>query len=1026
VSVHRPLRWPLLVAVLVVAAFLHVPAGAAPTDGSATCPVEVEGRVGTWVRRAAPTTPSGLDRITAHAVDPRDGRRHLVTDGLSILRTVDDGCTWDPTFSLPAEVTATFPASAATDRILDLIVHPTTPDRVWAVVGIGEEVADRLDSPGLILAPASRARRDLTATLVLRSDDGGQHWRPMRTPSVLPGAPIRLAPAPSAPDVAYLSINGVVHVTEDGGDTWLARPAPVTSPTAPRPPWGATPVAFDLAVHPLHADVVFSQDRDHAYRSDDGGLTWTVLPPAITNAPTGPFLDPHGLDDDGVRLVYLHQVLQDQPPRAVYRYREDEGALQEQRITEDAPMRGAPLDLVWHPERDEALVATWRNHVTATDRLAEVSLYLLDLERPRDGGQGAHLVDVDELGLSPLRGVDVDLAGTYHLHTLEELVSLRTEGDPESGVGARRGTSRCEAIEDVPTLHPATPAPHTPASLDAPRELVADAGGEVTGAVTLELPAQPGALDLYLLLDTSNGFRDDLGDVARGMAGVVTALADAGVDVHVGLGGLGTADTYRYRRVVDIAPPGEELHRGLTGLCAAGSYESHLLALHQTATGSGVPDGGRLRPEVPAGQDPTWRDGSLRTVVVVTDNEFDDRTLKEDDPDAPPRQVVFDAFAARGLHAVGIEIVRDVVTPVPQEGQEGTPGWLAVVEAADAAGETAPTPAREDLEALASATGTVAPPGGVDCRDTGRNELTEGDPLVCTTFSTAASRLGAGQSTMGDVLRRVLLAQEDRRPVTIEVGDAGDLAVTVSPVAGTPAEVDVRRDHVAVDALRYEATVACPAAGGAAGRTVELAATVDGATVAVGEVAVSCASQPTPAATGAGPPPASTELSGPGEPGAEAGTGVGALPPTGAPAGGVPVAGHAPALGQASAPGQVLGHAHTPGHATAPGAVVEGGVAGSATGAASPGAGGASSSSAAAASGPADRRQAQLALAQAGRPGAELGHAPLTFSARAAPAAPFPTSVWLSVAAGSFAAALRLGASRPPSHRPARAERRSR
>jgi hypothetical protein len=1020
-SSHRSPRWSTVAVVLAATVLLGAPAGAAAA-GSTTCPVEVEGSVGTWVRRAAPATPSGLERITAHAVDPQDGRRHLVTDGLSILRTADDGCTWEPTFTLPAEVTATLPASATTDRILDVVVHPTAPERAWALIGIGEEVADRLDSPGLIVAPASRDRRDLTATLVLTSDDGGQHWRPMRTPAVLPGAPIRLAPAPSAPDVAYLSINGVVHVTHDGGDTWLARPTPVTSPTAPRPPWGVTPVAFDLAVHPLDADVVFAQDRDHAYRSDDGALTWTPLLPSIANAPTGPFLDPHRIGDHGVRLLYLHQVLQDQPPRTVYRYREEASDLQGLPIAEDAPMQGAPLDAVWHPERDEALVATWRNHVTANDRLAQVSLYLLDLDVPRHGDHGARFVDVDELGLSPVRGVDVDASGTYHLHTLDELVSLRTGGDPPAGATGGTRTSRCEAIDDVPALRAAAPSRPEPASLDAPPELVAHAGGEATGVVSLELPARPGALDLYLLVDTSNGFRDDIGDVARGMAGVVTALADTGVDVHVGLGGLGTADTYRYRRVVDIAPPGEELHQGLTGLCAAGSYESHLIALHQTATGSGVPDGGRLRPEIPSGQDPSWRDGSLRTVVVVTDNEFDDRTLKEDDPDAPPRQVVFDAFAARDLHAVGIEIVRDVVTPVPQEGQEGTPGWLAVVEAADAAGETAPTPAREDLEALAVATGTLAPPGGVDCRDTGRTELAEGDPLVCTTFSTATSRLGAGQSTMGDVLRRVLLAQEDRRPVALEVRDTGGLQVTVSPTLGTPEEVDVRRDHVADQALGYEVTVACPATGAAAVSTVELAATVDGATAAVGGVAVRCTGRP-PSTAGEAP---SAAPGGPDAPGIDGGTGIGALPSTGAPAGGVPTAGHAPALGHAPTPGQALGQAHAPGHAGAPGVAAEGGSAGATAVAASPSAGAASTPTAVAATEPAQRRQAQLASGQLHTTGAPLGHTSLTFSGRIAPAGPFPTSIWLGLTAASFAAALRLGARRSPSIRSARAHPRRR
>jgi hypothetical protein len=984
-------------------------AGPAAASDPNTCPVEVEGRVGTWIRRPAPPVPSGSPRITAHAVDPRDGGRHLITDGLAILRTDDDGCRWEVTYRLPDEAGPALAASSETDRIHRLVVHPTQPDRVWAVVAVGQEVADQLDNQGLLFLPASRARRDLTATLVLRSDDGGRTWAPMHAPTLLPGAPVRLAPAPSDPDVAYLSVNGALFVTTDGGMTWLPRPLPAVSPTAPVPPYELFPLAYDLAVHPDDAEVLLARTQVHALRSDDGGHTWTELPPPITNHPTGPFVDPWRTDEHGARALYVHQHLADSYALSFLRYREEPGDLQVLPVAEDEVLLGAPLAASWHPTRDEVLLATWQNNIPS-DRFDRVSLYLVDLSVPREGEPEARFTDVDELGLSPLRGVDVDLGGTYHVHDLEELVSLRVDADVHGRPALDADVAdRCDDAGVVPPLQAARPSSPAPAVLDAAGPAQVPTGGAAEVPVTLELPATPGAVDVYLLLDTSNGFRGDIGDVARGLAAVTSELAQAGVDAQFGLGGLGTGETYRYRRFVDIGPAGEALRQGLSGLCARGGHEAHLVSLHQTATGSGVPDGGRLRPEVPPGQDPTWRDGSLRTVVVVTDNEFDDRTPRENDPDAPPRQEIFDALAARDIHVLGIEIVRDVTTPAPIEGQEGTPGWLAAVEAADAAGRTAPTPARQDLEAVARATGTFAPAGGVDCRGTGRTELREGDPLVCTTFSTV-TRL-AGESTMADVLRRVLLAQQELQPVEVVVADAGGLDVEVR--APEDPRVDVRRDHVGDDALRYPMTVRCPAARDGEAVEVSLVATVAGAAVATTTISVTCGGSPVvpPVDGPTAPTPGEPAIDpGPAEPNAFA-----AAPPGGAPPGTVPVAGTAPApgsaAGQAPALGQspVTGQSPVGGQAAAPGTApgTASAAASGQAGVAAPGATVAQPAVGVAAA-PGEQQRPQVAGATVA-----LGDSTLASSEVRPRTAHGPAPVvWHGAAAASFASALVLGTRR--------------
>jgi hypothetical protein len=1034
-----------LVASLLAAAALGTTgvAAAAPSPSPGTCPTTVEGEVGTWVRRPAPATPSGLDRIRAHAVHPEDPTRHLITDGVSILRTVDDGCAWEPTFTLPDSPSLALPASTDTDRIYDLVAHPTDADRVWAVVAIGQTIADER-RPNAAFTPGSDQRREGTSMVVLRSDDGGRTWDAAGSPPLLPGAPIRLVSPAADPDVVYLSANGVLHVSSDGGDSWTPRPTPVLSPESatdsegrpyPHPP--ILPLLYDLAADPRDPAVLFTRTRDHAFRSDDAGVTWTMLPPAIANAPAGPFAE-RWPTDAGPRVLYVHQVLTNSFPRGAYRYRASEGGgeLQELAVPDGERLQGGALDAAWHPSRDEVLVATWANHTTAFER---VSLYLFDLSDRSGEATTLAFTEIDELRLSPLLGVDVDGSGTYHVHSHRELVSLRTSGSIEDpATDDDPNVQFCDAIDGVPSLSPAEPTPPEPAELRAPEVVTVPVSGSREVAVALDLPARPRPLDLYFLLDTSNGFRDDIGDVARSMADVVETLADAGVDARFGLGGLGTTETYRYLRIVDIAPAGEELRAGLQGLCARGSHESHLVALHQTATGAGVPDGGRGRRAVPPGQDPTWREGSLRTVLLVTDNEFDDRTLKENDPDAPPRSEVFDAFVERDLRFVGVEVVRDVVTPLPTEGQEGTPGWLAVVEAADAAGETAPTPAREDMEALARVTGTFAPPGGVDCRGTGRTELAEGDPLVCTTFSTAASRLTAGRSTMGEVLQRVLLAQEDRQPVEVVVAGDPGLPVEVTHDRGDGG-ADVRRDHVGDDALDFRLTVGCEGAQQGERFDVELAARVSGQVVATAETIVACGvavsgtaggdDGPAPAPDDPARDPAPAPAAPPASGGTPAPAPIGGQAPAPAP---VPGQGTAPAVSTGQAPAAASGQAPSMGAAAGAGQAATPGTTAGATqapasspgeaGAATvtPSAGAAEQASAGQAAAldlePADQQRPEVAVATSPAGGAQLAFVAASSRTRSLPASTW----WMGAAAGGFATALALGGRRS-TPRPARA-----
>ncbi|MDP3968859.1 MAG: hypothetical protein Q8Q02_11310 [Nocardioides sp.] len=853
------------------------------------CAHVVQGKVGVWTTRPAPTFPGGDRVLRGHTVDPRDPLRQYATNGVSVMRTTD-GCTWSEAFRLPGRPSASMPASSLTDRVLQVVVHPRAPGRVWMVVAIGQDVAERVRvgpyRPSLPLSPAADEDRDGTQTLVVASRDGGSTWTSASGPP-LPGAPGQLATAPTSPEVLYLPTFSGLHASLDGGRTWQPRPpaATVPDPQPGRPPLDAVagPHTTRVTVDPTGAAGLYGHNATAVRRSEDGGLTWSAyrLPPDYTS---GPFVD--RTHSSTRRMVVATQASSTQPVQALWFLSPDDTFTET--TVEPGALAGVPWRAAWHPMREELVMATWDRGNGAA--FPEVSLY-------RVSPDGA-VEDINELDLTPVKDLEVDDYGTYHLHTGSEMLTLAT-----STAGSADLEQGPPQVEMDPFGH-TPPAPPEPAELSGPTavDLVPGEPSELTWG--LDLPARPSPLDTYFLIDTSNSFEPDIQALADGMGAVVRTLARAGIDAHFGVGELGTREARRYRRFSDIAPPGTRLQRGFERLRTGGGYESHLIALHQTATGSGVE--GTSGPAVPAGQDPTWRDDSLRTLVVVTDVEYGD----EDDPEAPARQQVYEALADRGIRVIGLEVVRE------GGDDDGTPGGYAAVEAADAASTTVPTPARRDLEELAAATGSFAPPGGVDCRDNGTTEIAAGDPMVCTTTALHV----AGISTLADVLTRVLLQQVDERPVTLR--PRGEVSVTpVAPTGLRHRSVDVKRDQQ----LTFSATLRCDRSQTGQRVPVTMDATLARRQVASMTTMVRCGpsagdapATPGPADGGrpvveplvAGPPASPTQVVPP----------IPGLPP----AVPVPIAGSAPGAASGTVPGSASASAGSvaPGTSTGPAASV--------------------------------------------------------------------------------------------------------
>jgi hypothetical protein len=683
----------LVILAVVVASLVLVPGGgpAAGAGTSPTCPTVEEGQMGTWTRRPAPSTPSGADAITAHAVDPQDPTRHLISDGISILITADDGCTWEAVFTLPEAPGPEMAASAQTDRIFDVAVHPHDPERLWAVVAVGQTVAEDLDRAGLF-TPAARERRDATATLILRSLDGGESWQPASAPALLPGAPIDLAMAPSDAGMGYVSINGAVFATDDGGDTWSPRPPLQSRPALNE---GSTccnlPLAHELAVDPRNARTVFAGTDQYLVRSDDGAVAWQDIDPATPNHTRGPYLDHLATDD--LRLLTTHQHLSDTPVTALHRYDEAAGTREETVLPEDPELLGSPLDAVWHPVRDEVLLATWHNNTAKFD---VVTLYLIN---PDTGV----FVDLDELDLSPLLGVDVDAAGGYHVHNLDELVTLRVPADgPAEEIGGP--IIRIE----IPPFDPPPPPTPEPARLSPANATVAvDPGDWEEVDYRLELPATPTPLDVFFMLDTSMSTHPYIEGLAQGLAGISRSLTEAGIDAQFGLGEYQDTGGIRYRKRSDIRPPDEEFQLALATIELRGGEEPGYTALREMAAGTGIPDPGIGDP-VPAGENATWRDDSLRVAVVIADEEF------APDPDGPDRDATVDALVESDIRTFGVQY-----EPPPRPASDGLsaggdpdcPGIIA-----------ARTPKARALQCqmidLALATGALAPEGASTVRTT--------------------------------------------------------------------------------------------------------------------------------------------------------------------------------------------------------------------------------------------------------------------------------------------------------------------
>ncbi len=206
-----------------------------------------------------------VGRIIVHPTDPDVvfvaglGHPYGPNEERGVFRTRDGGATWEKTLYVDEDTGA-----------IQVEFDPTNPEILFADLWQHRE------------GPWENARFSGPASGLYKSTDGGSTWR--RSSRGLPTAAeglgrIGVGIAPSDSRRMYATVEaregGGVYRSDDAGESWRRVH------DNPRV-WGRAGDFAELKVHPENPDVVFSGNIA-AYRSDDGGLTWT----SIKGAPGG-------------------------------------------------------------------------------------------------------------------------------------------------------------------------------------------------------------------------------------------------------------------------------------------------------------------------------------------------------------------------------------------------------------------------------------------------------------------------------------------------------------------------------------------------------------------------------------------------------------------------------------------------------------------------------------------------------------------------------------------------------------------
>jgi hypothetical protein len=368
-------------------------------------------------------------------------------------------------------------------------------------------------------------------------------------------------------------------------------------------------------------------------------------------------------------------------------------------------------------------------------------------------------------------------------------------------------------------LRPTSPGT---AQWEAANTLVLEAGASVDVDVELDLSVRPYPVDAFFVLDASDSMRTLLEDLARSIDEAAREAAGRNIDLQAGIawyGSHGRKTMYVLNRQLSYI---DECFGGsFPGAVDSGGPEPTLYALYEAVVGRGLSDG---LYQYPAGQQARFRDPGLSLVMHATDEK-----ILEGLTYSPTFDEVAQAYRARQVHHVGIQSINST----DLEHRQSFP----------------PEEAREDLDRMSRATGTLAP-RPIDCNGDDFDDLDPEDPVVCVYDAGLASRL----FDVGDIVVALVDALRPLSRIEVRVTDGAGLIS-----AGTVASID---HDLAVEGRTLPATITmtCPSDAPGSVHDVVLGGFVDGASVIEPwTVSVTCGTPPPnalpPVAAPPPPPP---------------------------------------------------------------------------------------------------------------------------------------------------------------------------
>ena len=224
------------------------------------------------------------------------------------------------------------------------------------------------------------------------------------------------------------------------------------------------------------------------------------------------------------------------------------------------------------------------------------------------------------------------------------------------------------------------------------------------------------ALDVFMLVDLTGSFSDDLPVFKTQAPDLIAALKSSYPDIRFGLGkfedypispfGSASSGDKAYQRLIDLTSDAGAVLSIIAGLYTRfgdDTPESQLVALYQAATGAGQDLSGLDYPgaSIPAGQQANFRDGATKIFLLWTDAPFH----HPGDPGS---------------------------IPYPGPSFDETVNAILALDPPMVIGISSGGGGLTDLQAIAAATGALAPSGGIDINGDGIVDIPEGQPLVAT------------------------------------------------------------------------------------------------------------------------------------------------------------------------------------------------------------------------------------------------------------------------------------------------------